>query len=132
MSNLEMQKSFSSSSCQQRLMQKVRQLSAAALWSKSFNPLHLSSLPPPLSLLSLPLQSASLAFLLLLLFVLPLVHILLGLTCWSDANRLLLSLWSCLFPRQHHPPPAKPLQQILHLPNQRNRPRSAAWQNATS
>ena len=29
-------------------------------------------------------------------------------------------------------PPAKPLQQILHLPNQRNRPRSAALQNATS
>ena len=82
--------SFSSSSfnfCQQqRLMQKVRRLSAGALWSISFNPLHLSSLPPPLSLSSVPLQSASLAFLLLFLFVLPLVHILLGLTCWLDAN----------------------------------------------
>ena len=51
MANLEMQESSSfpssSSSCQQRLMQKVRRLSAAALWSISFNPLHLSSLPPP-------------------------------------------------------------------------------------
>ena len=63
--------SFSSSSfnfCQQqRLMQKARRLSAGALWSISFNPLHLSSLPPHLSLLSVPLQSGSLAFLILLL-----------------------------------------------------------------
>ena len=49
-------------------MQKARRLSAAALWSRSFNPLHLSSLPPPPPplLTSLPLQSASFTSLLLL------------------------------------------------------------------
>ena len=133
MSNLEMQKSFSSSSCQQRLMQKVRQLSAAALWSKSFNPLHLSSLPPPPP----PLTGSSISF---PLFPPPrsssccLAHIFL-LTCWSDAN---LSLWSCCSfftatnpgraspinpsPRKSANQPAKisrlaKLQEICHLPN---------------
>ena len=90
----------SSSSCQQRLMQKVRRLSAAALWSISFNPLHLSSLPPPPSsppslFNQLPSLSSS-----TLLFVFPYsppAHVLVG--CKPRFMELLQ-----LFPRQQQPP----------------------------
>ena len=107
-------------------MQKARRLSAAALWSRSFNPLHLSSLPPPhpphltapsISFLHLPPPPpwASLRCL---------VHISLLLTCWLQPNSSsLYGVASAFSP----PAAAKPLQQILQLANQHDWQRSAGW-----
>ena len=75
-------------------MQKARRLSAAALWSRSFNPLHLSSLPPPppphftapsISFLHLPPPPWSS----LPRPYFPSPHMLV-------ATQLFFSLWSCL------------------------------------
>ena len=105
----------SSSSCQQRLMQKVRRLSAAALWSISFNPLHLSSLPPPPS----PppsLQSASLSFLLHAPLRIPIFS-----PC-SRVGRMQTSLYGVAAAFSPSAAAAEPLQQILHLANQQINP----------
>ena len=119
-------------------------VSALLYGAASFNPIHLSSLPPPclpplLSSSSIRFPPSPPCF----SFCLLLIHIFLTRVGWmqtrlADSRR---SLWSCrsFFPVSSissisisiSSGQTSPLQQILHLANQQKPyPRSAAWQNS--